>query len=160
MASRRHVSLDKVGAIASFVCAVHCLLTGVALGILSIVGLGFFASPWVDRTFISIAFLVGAAAAWHGYRKHGSTIPALMFVVGLAMVLWSRFGVAHDHGGTHSGGLAHTVGTVLSVIGGLLLVSFHIVNMRLQHKCRCSACVAKEDAAAPGPVESRVTAVR
>lgn len=152
--------MDKVGAVASFICAVHCLLTGVALGILSIVGLGFFANLWVDRSFISIAFVVGAAAAWHGYRKHGSTTPAIMFVAGLAMVMWSRFGVPHDHDGAHAGGLAHTIGTVLSVAGGLLLVSFHIVNMRLQHKCRCSACLTKDEGGQGNPAETPVSAVR
>lgn len=157
MASSRHVSLDKVGAVASFICAVHCLLTGVALGILSIVGLGFFGSPWVDRSFLAVAFVVGGAAAWHGYRKHGSTTPAIMFVVGLGLVLWSRFGMPHDHGAHQAEDWRHIVGTGLSVVGGLLLVSFHIVNMRLQRKCGCAECRAKDEAQSALATEKRAS---
>ena len=38
------INLDKLGACASAICAVHCLLTGIALGLLSVAGLGFMGS--------------------------------------------------------------------------------------------------------------------
>ncbi|MGC8035329.1 MerC family mercury resistance protein, partial [Salmonella enterica] len=43
---------DRVGAYASTLCAIHCLITGVGLGLLSVMGLQFFGSAWVESLFI------------------------------------------------------------------------------------------------------------
>jgi hypothetical protein len=136
------VNLNRVGAAASFVCAVHCMLTGVALGFLSVFGLGADGNPLADKALLTVAIGVGSAAAWHGYRRHGSKVPAAVFLLGVALVFVGRFGIPHDHG-AHGHGWHLTAGTVLSVVGGLMLVSFHLLNMRLERKCGCPACQAE-----------------
>jgi hypothetical protein len=112
---------------ASTICAVHCLLTGVALGLLSVMGLGFLGSPVAEFSFLTVAVVVGVAAVWHGSKRHHSVIPALMFVTGLACWLTSHFAFGHGTIG----------GTVFSVAGGLCLVSFHVLNQRMAHVCGC-----------------------
>ncbi|MBI3722145.1 MAG: MerC domain-containing protein, partial [Fimbriimonas ginsengisoli] len=64
------LNLDKVGACASAVCAVHCLLTGLALGLLSVVGFGFLGSLTADIAFLGVALSVGLLAVFHGIRRH------------------------------------------------------------------------------------------
>jgi len=54
------LNLDRIGAIASTICAVHCLLTGVAFGLLSVFGLGFIGSPEAEAGFIAFAVGVGS----------------------------------------------------------------------------------------------------
>lgn len=130
---------DKIGAVASAICAVHCLLTGIAFGLLSFVGLGFIGSVAAEVGFISVAVIVGAWAIYHGIKKHHSWIPAGIFVLGLVCIGLSHFAFPHVHSG-EVGANSSPFGTVFSVVGGLCLVSFHIVNLRMQRGCSCDSC--------------------
>lgn len=127
----KRVPIDRVGAWASAICAVHCLLTGVALGLLSAAGFGFLDSPLTDGLFLGVAALVGGIALWHGKKVHGSIVPAIVFGAGLAAVLVGHFAFSHDHGGKSP------IGTVLSVVGALGIVAFHWINWRLQRSRKC-----------------------
>lgn len=130
VSSRKSVLLDRVGACVSTLCAVHCLLTGLAMGILAVAGLEFLGNPWVEATFIILALSVGTWAMLHGIRRHHSYIPSMVFVTGLAMIVGSHF-AGHDSA-------SRPWGTVLAVCGGLSIASFHLLNQRLQHRnCRC-----------------------
>jgi len=127
--------LDKVGAYASAICAVHCLLTGVALGVLSVIGLGFIGSLPAEIGFISTAVLIGSWAILHGIRKHHSYVPALIFSLGITFIAVSHFALPHDDRPGAALTPAHIASTVFAVMGGLSLVSFHLVNFRLQKVC-------------------------
>jgi len=115
------MDLDKVGATASTVCAVHCFITGAAFGLLPLIGLGFFRSTWFDVTFIGIASCVGFFAVRQGLRRHGRVTPGLVFVAGLLSIVVGHFVLGHES----------LFGTVLSVAGGSALVLFHFLNRRL-----------------------------
>jgi len=130
------MNLDKVGAYASAVCAVHCLITGLALGLLSVVGLGFLGSVVTEAIFFLVTVGVGTVALVHGRRKHHSIVPALIFVAGLGCLLMSHFVFGHGHAGEPKS----VGGTMLNVLGGTTLVLFHLLNQRLQHQCGCSHC--------------------
>lgn len=130
------VNLDKVGAYASAICAVHCVLTGLALGLLSVVGLGFIGSSVTEAIFFLITVGVGTAALVHGIRRHHSAVPASIFASGLFCLLVSHFVFGHGHGGEQQS----VGGTVFSVMGGFSLVAFHILNRRLGHNCGCEHC--------------------
>jgi hypothetical protein len=134
------INYDKVGAVASAVCAVHCLLTGVALGLLSVAGLGFVGSLWTDIVFLVLVLTVGATAIVHGIRKHHSVVPALIFVAGLLMFLVGHFAFGHPHNAQQEWGPQRIAQVALSVIGGLCIVLFHVVNMRKQKACGCNHC--------------------
>lgn len=131
--------MDKIGAFASAVCAVHCLLTGVALGLLSVAGLGFVGSLATDVVFLGVALTVGTTAIVHGRRKHHSIVPALIFAAGLSMFLLGHFAFGHSHAvGPWS--WQRVAQVTLSVAGGLCIVLFHVVNLRLQKSCGCDHC--------------------
>jgi hypothetical protein len=126
-AVQERIHWDKLGAYASAICAVHCLLTGLALGLLSVAGLKFLASTGAEAAFVLMAFTLGVIAVWHGVRRHRSWIPAAIFIGGLLFILVSHFGFGHTHDGRH-----HPMSTLLSVLGGLALVGFHVTNHRLK----------------------------
>lgn len=131
------VSVDKLGTIASAICAVHCVLTGVALGLLSVVGLGFMASGTTEAVFIFTAIGLGSLAVFHGRKKHHSYIPSLFFVLGMVFIVLSHFAFHHSHDSHHASSMG---ATITSVLGGCSLVVFHILNLRMASKCGCSHC--------------------
>lgn len=134
----KRMNLDQLGAVASTVCAVHCLLTGLALGLLSVAGLGFVASEPAEYVFLGVAVTVGLAALIHGHRRHHSMIPAWIFVLGITLLIVRQFAFPHSHDGeVAAAGLAETV---VSVSAGLALVAFHVVNQRMQHQCGGKHC--------------------
>jgi hypothetical protein len=117
------------------------LLTGVALGLLSVAGLGFIGSLWTDIAFLAVVLAVGATAIIHGIRKHHSVVPALIFVAGLLMFLLGHFGFGHAHLASEDPWSSARIAQVtLSVAGGLCIVLFHVVNLRLRKKCECTHC--------------------
>ena len=126
------VNLDKVGAFASAACAVHCLLSGVALGLLSVVGLGFIGSVTTDIVFMVVTLSVAGLAIFSGLRKHHSLLPAGIFAVGLLAIVLSHF-ILKSPGDTRP---ESPLVTTLSVLGGLCLVTFHVVNLRLGRTCK------------------------
>ena len=122
--------MDKIGACASAICAVHCVLTGAALGLLSVAGLSFLREPWIEEIFLASTAILGAWAMRHGWRRHGSLVPALFFVVGLGLVVTKHFAVGHDATGLWP--------MVISLAGAACLVTFFVLNARLPHKsCGC-----------------------
>jgi Mn2+/Fe2+ NRAMP family transporter len=130
-ARRRSLNLDKIGAYASAVCAVHCFLTGIAIGLLSVIGLGFLNNIISDIVFLGIALLVGVFAIWHGIRRHRSYLPATVFVAALGLISVGHFAFGHSH--DH----VSPISTVFNVLGGLALVAFHLINWKMQQARPC-----------------------
>jgi hypothetical protein len=125
------LNLDKIGACASGICAVHCLLTGVALGVLSIMGLSWFGSVTTDVVFLTVTLSIASLAIFTGIRRHRSLIPAGLFILGVAAIVISHFVLPHDRSAKSEG----VVTTILSVGGGCCLVAFHFVNLRMRQAC-------------------------
>lgn len=137
------IDVDKLGRIAGTVCAVHCLLTGLALGLLSVVGLDFFGSETSEAIFVGTAFVLGLWAIVHGVRKHHSWIPGSFFVGGLTCIVVSHFVFHHAHSaGLSSATPSSIASTVFSVAGGCCLVTFHWLNQRFAHRCGCDCRIA------------------
>jgi hypothetical protein len=125
---------DRLGTWASAICAVHCVLTGFAVGLLSVVGLSFVGSPLAEAIFIFAAVLLGSIAVYHGHRKHHSLLPAVIFVLGLGFIVVAHLAFEHHDPGS----------TLFSVLGGSSLIAFHYTNMRLQRGCSCDKCSHRE----------------
>ena len=132
MRAMGRVNLDKVGAFASAVCAIHCLLSGLALGVLSVVGMGFIGSTTTDIIFLTVTLSVASLAIITGIRRHGSWRPALIFLAGVISIVISHFVLDHESKDV----MTRMMTTFFAVAGGVLLVSFHVLNLRLQQQCR------------------------
>lgn len=119
-------TLDKAGTTASLICAFHCAVTPVALGILPLLGLNWVDNPWVDRGFLFFAFLLAIIAHPKGYVKHRRCIPAFLALAGLigiilAVSVWE--GVPSHH--------------YLIALGGLMVAGSHWLN---RHYCHSACC--------------------
>lgn len=131
-------TIDKLGACASALCAVHCVLTGLFLGALPAVGVRFATDPRLETALIAFLILTGAWAVWRGYRRHRLLSPGVLFGAGLALVLASHFGLFAGVGTSRTSAGVQWVGAAMAVVGGSLVVWFYVWNRRLM--VHASAC--------------------
>ena len=61
---------DRVGFAASFLCAIHCALVPVVLGLVPALGLKFGGWVDIDQAFVVFATLLGLTTLTVGYRRH------------------------------------------------------------------------------------------
>lgn len=115
---------DKVGFAASLLCAIHCALLPILLGLLPALGLKF--GGWVDfdQAFVVFATLLGATTLTVGYRRHRAFRAWALLVPGLVLVWAASFTALHNHTVTH---------LVMMTVGGLTLAAAHLLNLRLSH---------------------------
>lgn len=122
--SRFDQIVDRIGAVASFVCAVHCALLPIVFGVLPALGLGLLADHSLERAFVAFAIILATTSLLFGLRRHGSYRAFWLLVPGIALLLAGML-VGDDHTDvTHA---------VLVSIGGTLVALSHIVNLRLSH---------------------------
>lgn len=115
-----HVA-DRVGATASFLCAIHCAALPFVLALLPFIGLQFLADHRFERGFVFFACALAFFALITGYRRHQRPLPLMLAIPGLLLLI---FGV------TWAEGISVIVHSVLVTIGGLLVASSHFVNLR------------------------------
>ena len=135
---------DRVGATASFLCAVHCALLPFVLAALPFVGLGFLADHRFERGFVLLACGLAALALGRGFLRHQEPLPLLLAVPGIVLLV---LGVMYPEGGSV---LAHSV---LVTWGGLLLAAAHFVNLRNDRRLHGGSVCATR--CAPGPVRAQ-----
>lgn len=115
-----HVA-DRVGATASFLCAIHCAALPFVLALLPFIGLQFLADHRFERGFVFFACALALFALINGYRRHRRALPLMLAIPGLLLLI---FGV------TWAEGISIIVHSVLVTIGGLLVASSHFINLR------------------------------
>jgi len=112
---------DRIGAVASFLCAIHCAVLPLVLTLLPLVGLEFLADHRFERGFVTFACVLALVALVRGFRRHQHPLPLLLAAPGLALLL---LGVTYAE--VHS----IVLHSVLVTCGGLLLAAAHFVNLR------------------------------
>ena len=120
---------DRVGATASFLCALHCAALPFVIALLPALGLSFLADHRFERIFIACASGLALAALIRGYRRHGIASPLLIVVPGLAL-LWIGAWIfdAEDSLALHA---------TLVALGGCCVALAHVLNLRLTHLFGC-----------------------
>src|SRR5215467_7981812 len=78
---------DRVGATASFLCALHCAALPFVFAVLPALGLGFLANHSFERWFIAFATLLALTMLIRGYRRH-RTPHALGLLLPSLVLLW------------------------------------------------------------------------
>src|SRR5881394_1059811 len=84
---QRFVAADRIGATASFLCALHCAALPFLLAVLPTLGLGFLADHLFERIFIACASALALAVLIRGYRHHHDARALLLMAPGL-ILLW------------------------------------------------------------------------
>ena len=123
---------DRVGATASFLCALHCAALPFVLALLPALGLSFLADHSFERWFIAFATVLALTMMIRGYRRHGA--PQALFLLLPGLVLLWLGGYVFD---LESSGLWHAL---LVSLGGTAVALAHIVNLRLTnlHRFCCA----------------------
>ena len=125
-------TLDRCGAFASGLCVTHCLVCGLAPGLIAGLGLGVVISEDFELGLSVLAVLITSAALVFGWRKHGSLAAAGLLGLGITGIVAAR-----------AAGMSgfEEMGETVGILGGLALVVGHFVGMRAQKRC-CEACPA------------------
>jgi hypothetical protein len=113
---------DRLGATASFLCAIHCALLPFVLALLPILGLGFLADHAFERGFVLCACVLASAALISGYRRHHRPLPLWLALPGLSLLVL---------GVTYAENYSIVLHSVMVTCGGLLVASAHFTNLRL-----------------------------
>ncbi|MGE3125904.1 MAG: MerC domain-containing protein [Fimbriimonadaceae bacterium] len=141
---------EKIGLWASAACAVHCAATGILVAAAPVLVPNWIHDLRVEGLLLSVTLLFGGYTAFTGWRRHGHVWPSLLFLAGLAAVVTSSL-LAHGHGEHHH---VTPIEATVSVLGGIALVGFFLVNTRLTARCQCPACCSTNGSTT---ADSRVT---
>lgn len=113
--------LDRAGATASLLCAIHCLLAPVLAATAAAGALIFFHRE-LETFFVLSSLAVGAWSLGWGYLHHKKAlVPALYLVAATAFLVAIVPGHGVAHGGVELAGM---------VAGGLALAAGHLLNRR------------------------------
>jgi hypothetical protein len=120
--------LSTLAAWAVSACAVHCVITPFA-GILPLVGMGVFSSPWFEWTMVAIAAGVGGAGLGLSYsRVHGGPSPGIVFLGGIALLVATHLFLEG----------AEVLHALAAVAGAGVILVAGAMNHSLVHACeRC-----------------------
>lgn len=122
--------LDKVGATASFLCAIHCAIMPFVITVLPLLGLGFLASEPVEWGLLGASATLGTTSLCVGYREHRKR--SIFAVLGIALALLVAGHLLHEHP-------LGAWGPILMVFGGFTMMGAHLLNRLLCRSCRvCS----------------------
>lgn len=113
-------SVDRVAVALSGLCAAHCIVTALVLGVLASAG-GIFDNPLFHEVGLVIAIVLGGVALGHGAMKHGFMIPAAIGALGLGVMAGA---LSMDHGLEES---------LYTLIGVAILALGHDLNHRAGH---------------------------
>lgn len=164
-----HGRVDRFGAVASSLCAIHCTVAALLPALFGTLGLGLLLGHEAEWVFTAVALGFAVLALLFTWRRHRSTLVAGLMAVGIVGLMASRglemggehgehHGQAehhaqeehHGHGheehqaqahapGEHHEGGSHLAGTVVGVLAGISLVSGHVIGLRKSRECR-EAC--------------------
>jgi len=116
---------DRIGAIASFLCAIHCAALPFVLAVLPLLGLSFLADHAFERGFVMFASALALVALINGYRRHRRSLALRLALPGLMLLI---------AGVTFAEGYSIALHSVLVTCGGLLVACAHFVNLRFDRR--------------------------
>lgn len=116
---------DRVGATASFLCAIHCALLPFVLTALPLIGLGFLASHRFERYFVMFAAALALVSLVTAYRRHRHAMPLRLALPGLVLLLL---------GVTWAEAYPIMLHATLVTCGGLLVASGHFINLWIDRR--------------------------
>jgi hypothetical protein len=109
--------MDVFGVFLSGLCAVHCVLGVVLVGVLGLGGRALL-SPEIHRYGLALAVVVGVISLGFGVLRHGRIEPMILGGIGLVLMAAALF---VGHGLPEAG---------LTIMGVALVALAHIRNLR------------------------------
>lgn len=147
---------DRVGVFLSLLCAVHCIATPFILLLMPAMG-EIWSHPAAHWAMALLVVPIALILTLKAHKRHGRTWILITCGLGVLFILGGALAphIQHFLAGQSSAAAAHehccpavevtgagasyqfTVGSVLTTLGGLLLIATHIGNLR---SCPCSCC--------------------
>jgi MerC mercury resistance protein len=121
-----HQPIDRLGALASCACAVHCVLSSIVPEALAAVGLGSLLGHETEWGFMLAALVFAGAALVIGWRKHRSRPVVALLGGGIIALLLARL----------LEGAGELACVSLSTTAGALLVAGHVANVHASRRLR------------------------
>jgi hypothetical protein len=118
MISERLMSLDRAGVLVSVGCAIHCTAMPFAAGVLSIAGVGFFASEAAETTMLAAAAVIAVVSLTSGCCHHRQWRPIALMLLGFGLVAFGKWWAPEGWR------------EVSVVAGAVTIASAHLVNLR------------------------------
>lgn len=169
--------VDRIGALASGACAVHCALGVLLPAGIGVAGLDVLLGHRSEGIVTVVAVILAATALYLGWPRHRSLPVAALFVVGIFGLISARaLEMGSDHGhhhhpeeaelasGAHHEAEAHghgegderdpasgplDAGSLLGMGAGLMLLIGHVSSRRaMKSRAAAGACASKNPAAA------------
>lgn len=140
-----HKPLDKTSIWLALFCALHCLLVPVLLPTLSLMGLSFLGMLWLERAVLSVSLLIGGIAVLIGMRHHRSLVPLLMLSAG-GLLYFNKHAFTHE------------IEYAMIIVGSVLIVSAHVMNLHLCRVRKVADCSAAEEGPAESPLSEATPA--
>lgn len=82
------INWDALGIATSIACAIHCAVLPLLLTSLPILGTNIIDNEAFEYFMILVAFIIGANALWHGYKRHHhQASPYILFGIGILLLL-------------------------------------------------------------------------
>ncbi len=123
------INWDALGITTSVACAIHCAVLPLLLTSLPVFGFDIIKNPFFEYAMILLAFVVGAYALSHGFRKHHHRFfPLALFSIGILFLLAKQ--------------IWHSLHIWLLIPAVIAIVTAHYLNYRL---CRLHYHVHAED---------------
>jgi len=108
---KKTISLDIIGCLVSFLCAVHCAILPVLLSAGMIINLGWIASGYFDWILLVSSLLIAFRALSKGFMHHYKHGPSFLALAGFLLM---GAGLGRHH--------------VLMVGGGVFIIVAHLLN--------------------------------
>lgn len=121
--------VDRLGTGIGIACAVHCLVTPLALGVLPFVGLGWLGDEKTELCFVGAAVLTAIIGGLWGLKQHRAVRVVATFAAAVALVLAGLW-LGHES----------ILGRAMTIGGGLTIAITHWFNARLCRSCHHTCC--------------------
>lgn len=120
---------DVIAISLSGICAIHCLLTPIALIIFPIMGLTVLTHTLFHKLMFFLILPTSLIAFFLGCRQHKDSRVIMLGIIGFAVLFFAAFW-GHSVLGTSNE-------RIITIIGGTIMATGHVRNFRL---CRQTSC--------------------
>ena len=119
--------LDNFGALASWACAVHCLVLPFLVGVLPLIGLSFLLSETTEKFLIGVSVILAVFSLLPSYyMHHGKLRSIFLALAGLSLIIVTHL-LFED---------SFLLKAILLITGAVLITAAHMLNRYLCHTCR------------------------
>jgi len=127
-------TIDICGGVVSLLCILHCLLFPVLGALSTVYGFSLFIEEkQIAMAFVFLALTVGFFAFGSGFLQHRRFSPLILSSTGIALIAMATQ--------LSEGALSAYAEPSLTIIGGVLLISAHVINRK---SCICPSKVVDE----------------